>query len=189
MLRSSSLRMSSKTNISARMSLASSAFVCSSVSSTLRSTPRSAALRIATSGGVNSLAAILNAADRGVERNVLETLETTNPELANQIRALMFVFEDILKLDDRSIQLILKDVDTKDLALALRGAKEDVSERIMANMSSRGAEMLREEMEFMQPQRRRVIEEAQTKIVAAVRRLEEAGEIVISRGGDDEIVV
>jgi flagellar motor switch protein FliG len=143
----------------------------------------------ATSGGVNSLAAILNAADRGVERNVLETLETTNPELANQIRALMFVFEDILKLDDRSIQLVLKDVDTKDLALALRGAKEDVSERIMANMSSRGAEMLREEMEFMQPQRRRVIEEAQTKIVAAVRKLEEAGEIVISRGGEDEIVV
>ena len=111
-----------------------------------------------------------------------------NPELANEVRALMFVFEDILKLDDRSIQLVLKDVDTKDLALALRGSSEDVNERIMANMSSRGAEMLREEMEFMQPQRRRVIEEAQTKIVAAVRKLEDAGEIVISRGGDDEIV-
>jgi flagellar motor switch protein FliG len=143
----------------------------------------------ATSGGVNSLAAILNAADRGVERNVLETLETRNPELANEVRALMFVFEDILKLDDRSIQLVLKDVDTKDLALALRGSSEDVSERIMANMSQRGAEMLKEEMEFMQPQRRRVIEEAQTKIVAAVRKLEDAGEIVISRGGEDEIVV
>jgi len=143
----------------------------------------------ATSGGINSLAAILNAADRGVERNVLETLEQTNPELANEIRALMFVFEDLLKLDDRSIQLVLKDVDTKDLALALRGAKDDVTERIMANMSQRGAELLREEIEFMQPQRRRVIEEAQTKIVAAVRRLEDAGEIVIARGGDDEVVV
>jgi flagellar motor switch protein FliG len=143
----------------------------------------------ATSGGVHSLASILNAADRGLERNVLEALETRNPDLANEIRGLMFVFEDILKLDDRSIQLVLKDIDTKDLALALRGSSEDVSERIMANMSQRGAELLREEIEYMQPQRRRVIEEAQTKIVAAVRRLEDAGELVISRGGDDEIVV
>jgi flagellar motor switch protein FliG len=143
----------------------------------------------ATSGGVQSLAAILNAADRGLERNVLESLETRNPEIANEVRGLMFVFEDILKLDDRSIQLVLKDVDTKDLALALRGSSEDVSERIMANMSQRGAELLKEEMEFMQPQRRRVIEEAQTKIVAAVRRLEDAGELVISRGDDDELIV
>ena len=94
----------------------------------------------------------------------------TNPELANEIRALMFIFEDILKLDDRSIQLVLKDVDTKDLALALRGADEEVKERIMGNMSERGAEMLREEMEFMPPQRRRVVEEAQSRIVAAVRK-------------------
>ena len=107
-------------------------------------------------------------------------------ELAEEVRALMFVFEDILKLDDRAIQLVLKDVDTKDLALALRGATEDVKERILANMSSRGAEMLREEMEFMPPQRRRVIEEAQTKIVAVVRRLEDAGEIVIARGGGED---
>jgi flagellar motor switch protein FliG len=142
-----------------------------------------------TSGGVHSLASILNAADRGVERNVLESLESKNPDLANEVRALMFVFEDILKLDDRSIQLVLKDIDTKDLALALRGSSDDVTERIMANMSQRGGELLREEMEFMQPQRRRVIEEAQTKIVASVRRLEEAGEIMIARGAADEDVV
>lgn len=141
------------------------------------------------SGGVHALAAILNATDRGVERNVFQMLETTNAELADEVRALMFVFEDILKLDDRSIQLVLKDVDTKDLALALRGSSEEVSERMMENMSQRGAELLREEMEFMPPQRRRVIEEAQTKIVAAVRRLEESGEIIISRGGADEELI
>ncbi|MFN8224898.1 MAG: flagellar motor switch protein FliG [Gaiellales bacterium] len=136
----------------------------------------------AVAGGVHALASILNAADRAVERNILEHLETSAPAVADEVRALLFVFEDILKLDDRSIQLVLKEVDAKDLALALRGASEEVAERILANMSQRGAEMLREEMEFMPPQRRPVIEEAQTKIVAAVRRLEDAGEILISRG-------
>ena len=102
------------------------------------------------------------------------------------MRPLLFVFEDILKLDDRAIQLVLKEVDSKDLALAMRGSTYEVKERILANMSQRGAEMLREEMEFMPPQRRRVVEEAQTKIVAVVRRLEDSGEIVIARGGGDE---
>jgi flagellar motor switch protein FliG len=143
-------------------------------------------------GGVGSLADILNKSDRGTERNILNHLAETNPELADEIRALLFVFEDLLKLDDRTIQLILKETDSKDLALALRGASEEVKERILANMSQRASETLREEMEFMPPQRRRVIEEAQTKIVAAVRRLEDAGAIFIARGeadGAEEMIV
>jgi flagellar motor switch protein FliG len=144
----------------------------------------------AVAGGVSALAAILNSADRGMERNILEHLQEEAPEIAEEVRSLLFVFEDVLKLDDRAIQLVLREIDVKDLALALRGASDDVRERMLANMSQRGAEMLREEMDFMQPQRRKVIEEAQTKIVGAVRRLEEAGEIVLSRGGvDEELVV
>ena len=144
----------------------------------------------AAAGGVHSLAAILNAADRSTERNILEHLATEDDELANEVRSLLFVFEDILKLDDRSIQMVLREVDSKDLALALRGASPDVQAKILDNMSQRGAEMLREEMEYMPPQRRRVVEEAQTKIVGVVRKLEDAGELVISRGGDfeDELI-
>jgi flagellar motor switch protein FliG len=142
-------------------------------------------------GGVESLAEILNAADRPTERNVLDQLATANAELAEQIRLLLFTFEDIVKLDDRAIQLILKEVDQKDLAIALRGVPEPVRDRIFANMSERGAELLREEIEFQPPQRRRVIEEAQGRIVGIVRRLEDAGAITISRGtpgGDDELM-
>jgi flagellar motor switch protein FliG len=143
-------------------------------------------------GGVGSLAEILNNSDRPTERNILEHLAEENPELAEEVRALLFVFEDILKLDDRSIQLVLKEIDAKELALALRGASEDVRQRIMANMSQRGAEMLKEEMEFMPPQRRRVVEEAQSKIVGVVRKLEDSGAIFIQRGGgggDEEVVL
>jgi flagellar motor switch protein FliG len=142
-------------------------------------------------GGVKSLAEILNNSDRPTERNILEHLAEENPELAEEVRALLFVFEDLLKLDDRSVQLVLKEVDAKDLALALRGASDDVKERIMANMSQRGAEMLREEMEFMPPQRRRVVEEAQSKIVGVVRKLEDSGAIFIQRAGagEDEMVL
>jgi len=142
-------------------------------------------------GGVQPLAEILNFADRTTERNVLDQLAETNAELAEQIRLLLFTFEDVVKLDDRSIQMVLKEVDQKDLAIALRGVTEDVRERVFKNMSERGAEMLREEIEFNPPQRRRVVEEAQSRIVAAVRRLEEAGSIVLSRGGgggDDELM-
>jgi flagellar motor switch protein FliG len=139
-------------------------------------------------GGVPALAGILNAVDRTTERNILERLTEADVELANEVRSLLFVFEDVLKLDDRSIQLVLKEIDSKDLALALRGSSADVADRLMANMSQRAAEMLVEEMEVMPPQRRKVVEEAQSKIVAAVRRLEEAGEIFVSRGeaGEDE---
>ena len=140
----------------------------------------------AAAGGVRSLASILNSSNRATERNILEHLQGEDPELAEEVRRLLFVFEDVLKLDDRAIQLVLREVDSKDLALAMRGSTGEVQEKILTNMSSRGAEMLREEMEFMAPQRRRVVEEAQTKIVAVVRKLEDAGEIVIARGGDDD---
>jgi flagellar motor switch protein FliG len=144
---------------------------------------------VSVAGGVRSLAQILSQSDRATERNVLDSLTEENPELADAVRSLLFVFEDLLKLDDRAIQLVLKEVEAKDLALALRGTGEQVKERIMANMSSRAAEMLNEEMEFMPPQRRRAVEEAQAKIVAVVRRLEDAGAITIARGDDDDELV
>jgi flagellar motor switch protein FliG len=141
-------------------------------------------------GGVKSLAEILNYTDRPTERNVLDSLSETDAELTEEVRRLLFVFEDIIRLDDRSIQLVLKDVDQKDLALALRGVDMGVKERLLSNMSERGAEMLREEMEYQPPQRKRVVEEAQGRIVAVIRRLEEAGAVVIGRGGgEDELVV
>jgi flagellar motor switch protein FliG len=144
----------------------------------------------AAAGGVKSLAEILNHADRTTERNVLDELAKSEAELAEEVRLLLFTFEDVVKLDDRSIQMVLKEVDQKDLAIALRGVSEDVRDRIFSNMSERGGELLREEIEFQPPQRRRVIEEAQGRIVGVVRRLEEAGAVVISRGsgGDDELM-
>jgi len=142
--------------------------------------------------GVGSLADILNNSDRSTERNVLEFLAGANPELAEEVRALLFVFDDLLKLDDRSIQLVLKEVDAKDLALALRGTADEVKERILGNVSQRAGEMIRDEMTLMPPQRRRVVEEAQSKVVAVVRRLEDAGTIILARGeadgADDELV-
>jgi flagellar motor switch protein FliG len=134
-------------------------------------------------GGVKSLADILNNADRSTERNVLDELAKSDGELADEVRLLLFTFEDVVKLDDRSIQMVLKEVDQKDLAIALRGVSEDVRKRIFANMSERGAELLKEEIDFQPPQRKRVVEEAQGRIVGVVRRLEEAGAIIISRGG------
>ena len=142
----------------------------------------------AVAGGVQSLADILNHTDRGTERNVLDSLAEVNRDLAQQVRMLLFTVEDIVKLDDRSIQLILKEVESKDLAVALRGVGRDVQERIFSNMSERGGEMLAEEMEYMPAQRRAVVEEAQGRIVAVVRRLEEAGGIVIGRGGDEDML-
>jgi flagellar motor switch protein FliG len=145
----------------------------------------------AAAGGVKSLADILNHSDRTTERNVLDELAKSEAELAEEVRLLLFTFEDVVKLDDRSIQMVLKEVDQKDLAIALRGVSEDVRSRIFSNMSERGAELLREEIEFQPPQRKRVIEEAQGRIVGVVRRLEEAGAVVISRGGsggDDELL-
>src|SRR3954447_1611942 len=142
--------------------------------------------------GVGSLADILNNSDRGTERNVLEVLPAANPELADEVRALLFVFDDLLKLDDRTIQLVLKEIDSKDLALALRGTPDEVKERILANISQRAAELVRDEMTLMPPQPRRVVEEAQSKVVAVVRKLEDSGAIVLARGDaasdEDELV-
>jgi flagellar motor switch protein FliG len=138
-----------------------------------------------TTGGVKSLAEILNHTDRPTERNVLDSLTETDEELAAEVRRLLFVFEDIVKLDDRSIQLVLREADQKDLALALRGVSDEVKTRVLNNMSERGAQMLLEEMEYQPPQRKRVVEEAQGRIVAIVRRLEEAGAVVLSRSEAD----
>ena len=139
-------------------------------------------------GGVDAVVEILNAVDRGTEKHIMETLEIEEPELADEIRKKMFVFEDILLLDDRSIQRVLRDVDNNDLAVALKGANENVQAAIFNNLSKRLAAMIREDMEFMGPVRMKDVEEAQQKIVGIIRKLEDNGEIVISRGGGDEII-
>ncbi len=136
-------------------------------------------------GGVDSLAELLNRAGRSTERTVLEKIAETDGELADEIRQKLFTFDDIVVLSDRDIQLVLREVDQKDLALALRGVTDDVKETIFRNMSSRGVEMLKEDLETSQPQRRSVVEEAQSRIVGAIRRLEDAGAITIGRGGED----
>lgn len=140
-------------------------------------------------GGVDAVVEILNTVDRGTEKHIMETLEVEEPELADEIRKKMFVFEDILLLDDRSIQRVLRDVDNNDLAIACKGSAEEVQNAIFSNMSKRLAEMIREDMEFMGPVRMKDVEEAQQKIVNIIRKLEDSAEIVISRGGGDEIVV
>jgi flagellar motor switch protein FliG len=137
-------------------------------------------------GGTKALANILNHADRSTERNVLDHLGATDQGLAEQVRRMLFVFEDIVKLEERAIQQVLREANQKDLVLALRGAPDAVKEIVMANMSERGAAMLQEEMEVQQPQRKRDVDEAQSRIVAVVRRLEEAGTIVLSGEGDEE---
>lgn len=136
-------------------------------------------------GGAKALADILNHADRPTERNVLDHLASTDQSLAEQVRRMLFVFEDIVKLEERAIQQVLREANQKDLVLALRGAPEPVKEIVMANMSERGAAMLVEEMEVQQPQRKRDVDEAQGRIVAVVRKLEEAGTIVLSGEGEE----
>jgi flagellar motor switch protein FliG len=140
-------------------------------------------------GGVDAIVNILNTVDRSTEKHIMESLEIEEPELADEIRKKMFVFEDILLLDDRAIQRVLRDVDNADLGVALKGANEEVQNVIFKNLSKRLAAMIKEDMEFMGPVRMKDVEEAQQKIVSVIRKLEDAGEIVISRGGGDEIVV
>ena len=140
-------------------------------------------------GGVDAVVEILNTVDRGTERHIMETLEVEVPELAEEIRKKMFVFEDILLLDDRAIQRVLRDVENNDLAVALKNANEEVKNAIFNNVSKRLAVMIKEDMDFMGPVRMKDVEEAQQKIVNIIRKLEDTGEIVISRGGGDEIVV
>ena len=140
-------------------------------------------------GGVDAVVDILNSVDRGTEKHIMETLEIEEPELADEIRKKMFVFEDILLLDDRAIQSVLRDVDNNDLAISLKGANEEVQNAIFNNLSKRLGVMIKEDMEFMGPVRMKDVEEAQQKIVNIIRKLEDSAEIVISRGGGDEIVV
>ena len=140
-------------------------------------------------GGIDALVAIVNNADRATERNIMERLEEEDPELAEEVKKRLFVFEDILGMDDRSLQRVLRDVDMKDVALALKGASEALREKFFKNMSKRAAEMLKEDMEYMGPVRVRDVEEAQQKIVNVIRALEDAGEIVIARGGEEELIV
>ena len=140
-------------------------------------------------GGVDAIVSILNSVDRGTEKHIMETLEVEEPELADEIRKKMFVFEDILSLDDRAIQRVLRDVDNSDLALALKGATEEVQNVILNNLSKRLAVMIKEDMEYMGPVRMKDVEDAQQKIVNIIRKLEDSAEIVIARGGGDEIIV
>ncbi len=141
-----------------------------------------------TTGGVQNVVDILNSVDRGTEKHIMDELDRTNPELSEEIRKRMFVFEDIVTLDNRSIQRIIREIDNSQWALALKGASEEVKEVIFANMSKRLVEMIKEDIEFMGPVRIRDIEEAQQNIVNVIRRLEEDGEIITPRGGAEVIV-
>ena len=143
-----------------------------------------------TAGGIKAIVEVLGRVDRTTEKAILETLEVDNPELTEEIKKLMFVFEDIVMIDDRSIQMILREVDNKDLSLALKATPKEVADKVFKNMSTRAAEMLREEIEFMGPVKIRDVEEAQQKIVNVIRNLEDKGEIVVARGGKgDEMIV
>ncbi|KHM53109.1 flagellar motor switch protein FliG, partial [Anaerovibrio lipolyticus] len=140
-------------------------------------------------GGVKAIVEVLNRVDRATEKGIVDALEVDNPELTEEIKKLMFVFEDIVMIDDRSLQMVLREVDTKDLSLALKATNSDVQGKVFKNMSKRAGDMLREEIEFMGPVKIRDVEEAQQRIVNVIRRLEEKGEIVISRGKGDEMIV
>lgn len=140
-------------------------------------------------GGIEAVVEVLNGVDRGTEKTILDSLEIQDPELADEIKKRMFVFEDIVTLDNRAIQRVIRDVENDDLLLSLKVASEEVKEIVFSNMSQRMVETFKEEMEIMGPVRLRDVEEAQSRIVGVVRKLEEAGEIVIARGGGDDIIV
>lgn len=140
-------------------------------------------------GGVDAVVEVLNGVDRSTEKTILDALEIQDPDLAEEIRKRMFVFEDVVTLDNRSIQRIVRDCENEDLILALKVSSEEVKEVLFRNMSERMAESFREEMEIMGPVRLRDVEEAQSRIVGIIRRLEDSGEIIIARGGGDDIIV
>lgn len=139
-------------------------------------------------GGVNYVADIMNHTDRATEKHIFDELGKKDPELSENVRKLMFVFEDIVNLDDMSIQRVLRDVDPKDLAVAIKGSNEDVKAVLLGNVSSRARENIESDIQYLRNVRLRDVEEAQQKIVNIIRSLEESGEIVISRGGEDEII-
>ena len=140
-------------------------------------------------GGVEAVVDILNLVDRTSEKSIIESLEEDDPDLAEEIKKRMFVFEDIVMLDDRAIQKVLREVDSGELSKALKNVDTEVQDKIFRNMSKRAAATLKEDMEFMGPVRLKDVEEAQQKIVSTIRRLEDAGKVVIARSGEDELVV
>lgn len=140
-------------------------------------------------GGVDAIVDILNQVDRGTEKYIIENLEETESELAEEIKKKMFVFEDIVNLDKTSIQRFIREIENSELAIALKGATPELQELFYANMSKRMGEMIKEDIEFMGPVRIKDVEEAQQNIVNVIRRLEDAGEIIISRGGEDDVIV
>jgi len=141
-------------------------------------------------GGVEAVAEMLNLADRSTEKGILEALEAEDPDLVEQIRRLMFVFEDIMLINDKGVQAVLKEIDNDELSLALRTANAELKEKIFKNMSERAAQLIQEDMEYMGPVRLSDVEAAQQRIVDVVRRLEDAGEIIISgRGGEKDLIV
>jgi flagellar motor switch protein FliG len=140
-------------------------------------------------GGPKALVDLLNRVDRSTERLIMDSLAERNPELAESVKNMMFVFEDIVQLDDRAVQQILKEVDLKELATALKGVNAEVQNKVFRNMSERAVGMLKEDMEFMGPVRLKVVEDSQQKIVGVIRRLEEAGELTIGRGGEEDVLV
>jgi len=154
------------------------------LASQLEGVGKSGEKSVAAAGGIKILADILNVADRSTEKEILGAIQDENPEVANQVKQLLFVFDDILKLDDRAVQRILREVDTNDLALALKASDDDIKKKILDNVSERAAEMIQEEIEYMGPKRLSEVEAAQLRIIEVIRNLEEAGEIIIpGRGG------
>ncbi|MBE6183863.1 flagellar motor switch protein FliG [Heyndrickxia ginsengihumi] len=140
-------------------------------------------------GGIESVVEVLNGVDRTTEKTILDSLEMKDPALADEIKKRMFVFDDIVTLDNRSIQRVIRECENEDLLLALKATTDEVKEIVFRNMSSRMAESIKEEMEYMGPVRLREVEDAQSRIVSIIRRLEETGEIIIARNGGDDIIV
>ncbi len=141
-----------------------------------------------TAGGIDTVVDVLNLVDRGTEKSIIETLEEEDPELAEEIKKKMFVFEDIVLLDDRAVQRVLREVDNQELAKALKTVDIEVQEKIFKNISKHAASLLREDMDFMGPIRLKEVEDCQQKIVNVIRKLEDAGEIIVVRGGEEELV-
>ena len=139
-------------------------------------------------GGIDSLIGVLNAVERATEKNIIETMEVQEPSLAEEVKKRLFVFEDVVLIDDRSLQRLMKEIDMKDLSISLKGVTDEVKEKFYKNMSKRAAEMLKEEMAYMGPVRIRDVDQAQQRIVAVVKKLEGRGEIVISRPGEEELI-
>ncbi|NLI79991.1 MAG: flagellar motor switch protein FliG [Candidatus Riflebacteria bacterium] len=143
---------------------------------------------LASAGGIDSLVNILNQVDRATEKTIIETMEVQEPSLAEEVKKRLFVFEDVVLIDDRGIQRMMKEIDPKDLSISLKGVTDEVKEKFYKNMSKRAAEMLKEEMAYMGPVRIRDVDQAQQRIVAIVKTLETKGEIIIARPGEEELI-